>query len=102
MLRLLNGIVQTKIMIGNQMPNTSQKTVTTTATLLVTANRADQVVYLHSSSGTIYLGNSDVTTSTGYRMDNGDKLTMQLSDNEALYGIVSSGTATMMVMATVS
>ena len=84
------------------MPNTSQKTVTTAATLLVTANRADQLVYLHSSSGTIYLGNSDVTTSTGYRMDNGDKLTLQLSDNEALYGITNTGTATMMVMATVS
>jgi len=27
---------------------------------------------------------------------------MQLSDNEALYGIVSSGTATMMVMATIN
>jgi len=84
------------------MPNTAQKSVTTTATLLVAANRADQLVYLHSSSGIIYLGNSDVTTSTGYRMDNGDKLSLQLSDNEALYGIVSSGTATMMVMATVS
>jgi hypothetical protein len=84
------------------MPITAQKTVTSTATLLVTANRADQLVYLHSSSGTIYLGNSDVTTSTGYRMDNGDKLSIQLSDNEALYGIVSSGTATMMVLATVN
>lgn len=84
------------------MPNTSQKTVTTSPTLLVTANRADQLVYLHSSSGTIYLGNSDVTTSTGYKMDNGDKLSIQLSDNEALYGITSAGTATMMVMATVS
>jgi hypothetical protein len=84
------------------MPNTAQKSVTTTATLLVAANRADQLVYLHSSSGIIYLGNSDVTTSTGYRMDNGDKLSLQLSDNEALYGITSSGTATMMVMATVS
>ena len=84
------------------MPNTSQKTVTTSPTLLVTANRADQLVYLHSSSGIIYIGNSDVTTSTGYRMDNGDKLSLQLSDNEALYGIVSSGTATMMVMATVN
>ena len=84
------------------MPNTSQKTVTTSPTLLVTANRADQMVYLHSSSGIIYIGNSDVTTSTGYRMDNGDKLSLQLSDNEALYGIASSGTATMMVMATVN
>jgi hypothetical protein len=84
------------------MPITAQKTVTNTATLLVTANRADQLVYLHSSSGIIYIGNSDVTTSTGYRMDNGDKLSMQLSDTEALYGIVSSGTATMMVMATIN
>lgn len=84
------------------MPNTAQKSVTTTATLLVTANRADQSVYLHSSSGTIYLGNADVTASTGYKMDNGDKLSMQLSDNESLYGITSSGTATMMVMATIN
>jgi hypothetical protein len=84
------------------MPKTSQVSVTSTPTLLVTANRADQSVYLHSSSGVIYLGNSDVTTSTGYRMDNGDKLTLQLSDNESLYGIVSSGTATMMVMATIN
>ena len=84
------------------MPNTSQKTVTTSPTLLVTANRADQLVYLHSSSGIIYIGNSDVTTSTGYRMDNGDKLSMQLSDNESLYGITNTGTATMMVMATVN
>ena len=84
------------------MPITAQKTVTNTPTLLVTANRADQLVYLHSSSGTIYLGNSDVTTSTGYRMDNGDKLSMQLSDNESLYGIVASGTATMMVLATIN
>jgi hypothetical protein len=84
------------------LPNTSQKTVTTSPTLLVTANRADQLVYLHSSSGIIYIGNSDVTTSTGYRMDNGDKLSMQLSDNESLYGITNTGTATMMVMATVN
>ena len=84
------------------MPNTSQVTVTTTATLLVTANRADQSVYLHSASGTIYVGGSGVTTSTGYKMDNGDKLTMQLSDNESLYGIASSGTPVMMVMATIN
>jgi len=84
------------------LPKSAQISVTSTPTLLVTANRADQTVYLHSSSGVIYLGNSDVTTSTGYRMDNGDKLTLQLSDNESLYGVVSSGSATMMVMATIN
>jgi hypothetical protein len=84
------------------MPKCSQVTVTTTATLLVTSNRADQMVYLHSGSGTIYLGNSDVTTSTGYRMDNGDKLSMQLGDNEALYAIASSGTPVVYVMDTIN
>ena len=84
------------------MPNTSQVTVTTTATLLVTANRADQMVYLHSASGTIYVGGAGVTSSTGYKMDNGDKLSMQLSDNESLYGIATAGTPVMMVMATIN
>ena len=84
------------------MPSTAQISVGTSPTLIVTANRADQLVYLHSSSGTLYLGNSTVTTSTGYRMDNGDKLTMQLSDNEALYAVTSSGTATLMAMVTIN
>ena len=84
------------------MPSTSQTTVTTTATLLVAANPHDQTVYLHSSSGTIYLGSSNVTSSTGYRMDNGDKLSVQLGDNEALYGICSVSTATMSVMSTIN
>ena len=84
------------------MPITSQKTVTGTATLLVTANRADQSVYLHSATGQCYIGNADVTTSTGYRMDNGDKITMQLSDNESLYAITAGSSVTMMVMATIN
>lgn len=84
------------------MPSTSQVSVTTTATLLVAANPHDQMVYLHSSSGTIYIGASGVTSSTGYRMDNGDKLSVQLGDNEALYGICSSGSATMGVMSTIN
>jgi len=84
------------------MPSTSQKTVTTAATLLVAANSHDQMVYLHSSSGTIFVGDAAVTTATGYKLDNGDKLQMQLGDNEALYGIASSGTPTMMVMFTIN
>ena len=83
------------------MPQTSQVTVTTTPTLLVTANRADQMVYLHSKH-TIYVGGPGVTTSTGYLMDNGDKLSMMLSDNESLYGVASSGSGVMQVMVTIN
>jgi len=84
------------------MPYTAQVSVASTATLLLTANRADQTVALHSSSGTIYIGGVGVTSTTGYKMDNGDKLTVQLSDNEALYAITAAGTATMQVYSTIN
>jgi len=78
--------------------STRQVTVTTAATALVDATAEAEMVYLHSSSGTCFVGNSDVTSSTGYKMDNGDKITI---DNKAngLWAITSSGTVTMQVMA---
>jgi formylmethanofuran dehydrogenase subunit C len=78
--------------------STRQVTVTTAATALVDATAEAEMVYLHSSSGTCFIGNSDVTTSTGYKMDNGDKITI---DNKAngLWAITSTGTVTMQVMA---
>jgi hypothetical protein len=80
------------------MPSTSQKTVTTTAAIVVPAQIGDQSVYLHSSSGIIYIGGADLTTANGYRLDNGDKLTIMVGDHEALYAITSSGTANLYVM----
>ncbi len=78
--------------------STRQVTVTTAATALVDANTEAETVYLHSSSGTCFVGNSDVTSSTGYKMDNGDKITI---DNKAngIWAITSAGTVTMQVMA---
>jgi hypothetical protein len=80
------------------MPKTAQVSVTTTRTLVVPELIGDQSVYLHSSSGTIYIGGPDVTTANGYRLDNGDKLTIMVGDHEALYAITSSGTANLFVM----
>ena len=80
------------------MPITSsQVTVTTTATLLVTGDAVAEGVYLHSSSGTCYLGDSNVTSSTGYKMDNGDKLIIN-NHESPIYAITSSGTVTMMIL----
>jgi formylmethanofuran dehydrogenase subunit C len=78
--------------------STRQVTVTTAATALVDATQEAEMVYLHSSSGTCFVGNSDVTSSTGYKMDNGDKITI---DNKAngIWAITNSGTVTMQVMA---
>lgn len=81
---------------------TSQVTVTTTATLLVASDPHDQTVVLHSASGSCFVGNSAVTASTGFKIDNGDKVTFPLGAYETLYGITSSGTVTVYVYSEVN
>jgi len=81
---------------------TLQKTVTTTATLLVTADPHDQTVLLHTASGACYIGNASVTASTGFRIDNNTEVTLPLGAYEALYGITASGTDTVYVYSEVN
>jgi formylmethanofuran dehydrogenase subunit C len=78
--------------------STRQVTVTTSPTALVDATTEAEMVYLHSSSGTCFVGNSDVTSSTGYKMDNGDKITIENKAN-GIWAITNSGTVIMQVMA---
>ena len=77
--------------------SSAQVTVTTAATLLVAADTSAEQVNFHSSSGTIYLGDANVTSSTGYRMDNGDKIVLH-NHETAIFGITSTGSATMSVL----
>jgi protein involved in polysaccharide export with SLBB domain len=81
------------------MPTSAQVTVTTTATIIVPASNFDQTANLHNlGGGAMYLGGANVTTSNGYKFDNGDKLTVTVGDHEALYGITASGTQTVAVL----
>lgn len=81
------------------MPSSAQITVSTTATVLVAETAFDQTVYLHNSGGGIvYLGGSNVTTANGYKLDNGDKLTLMVGDHEALYAVTASGTNVVAVL----
>lgn len=80
------------------MPKTAQISVTTTAAVVVPEMIGDQSVYLHSSSGQLFIGGPDVTTANGYRLDNGDKLTIMVGDHEALYAVTASGTSNLFVM----
>jgi hypothetical protein len=81
------------------MPTSAQVTVTTSATSLVSANIAYQTVWLHNlGGGAVYLGNANVTTSNGYKLDNGDKMQLLVGDNEGLYAIAASGTHTIAVL----
>jgi hypothetical protein len=45
----------------------------------------------------VYLGGSDVTSSTGYEMDNGDKLTIN-NHESPIYAIAGTGSGTMQVL----
>ena len=84
------------------MPKSQVYTVSTTASIVVPANIAYQSVYVHSASGTLYIGGADLTTANGYKLDNGDKLTIMVGDQEALYAITSSGTATLYVLSQIN
>ena len=81
------------------MPTSAQVSVGTTATVLVASTGFDQTVWLHNSGGGIvYLGDSGVTTSNGYKLDNGDKMQLLVGDHEGLYGVTASGTNTVCVL----
>jgi hypothetical protein len=80
------------------MPTSKQVTVTTTPTVLVPANIADQTALIHATNNNLYIGGSDLTTANGYLVDHKDKLTIQVGDHEGLYGVVSSGTTTVSVL----
>ena len=85
------------------MPTSAQISVGTTATLLVAANIMDQTVWLHNlGAGAVYLGGANVTTSNGYKMDNGDKMQVPVGDHEGLYGITASGTYSVAVLSQVN
>jgi len=80
------------------MPTSAQVSVGTTATLLVAANFMDQTVWLHNSGGALYVGDSNVTTANGFKLDTDDKMELLVGDNEGLYGIVASGTNTVFIL----
>lgn len=72
--------------------SSAQYTITTTPTKIYLGDGAT-TVHLHSATGQCYLGASDVTTSTGFRIDNGDKLTLDTHE-EAVWA-VSAGSNTL-------
>lgn len=81
------------------MPTSSQVSINSTATVLVAATAFDQTVYIHNSGGgAIYLGAANVTTSNGYKLDNGDKITIGVGDHEALYAVTETGTNVVSVL----
>ena len=80
------------------MPTSRQITVTTTPTVLVPANIADQTALVHATNDALFIGGSDLTTANGYHVDSKDKITVQVGDHEGLYGVVASGSTSVSVL----
>lgn len=81
------------------MPTSTQVSVGSTPTVLAAATNFDQTVWLHNSGGgVVYIGAANVSTTNGYKLDNGDKMELPVGDHEALYGVTASGTNTVCVL----
>jgi hypothetical protein len=73
-------------------------TITTTATLVVAADNENRVCYLHSTSGSTYLGDSTVTTSSGLHLPNNQTIAINVPLGQTLYGITNTGTTNVRVL----
>lgn len=68
-------------------------TVGTTAILVIAADDKYRQVTLHNAGGgKVYLGGSNVTSTTGVHLGNGESLTIEVPIRETLYAISASGT----------
>jgi hypothetical protein len=54
-------------------------------------------VLLHAKHA-IHIGNSGVTSSNGYLMDNGDELRMSLTEGEDLWAVTANGSGTLHIL----
>ena len=71
---------------------TAQISVTTAATLLCAANAQSQRVTVHNNENSqqVFIGASDVTTSTGVHLDGKEERQITLNPGEGLWGIAAN------------
>ena len=77
----------------------SNVTVTTTAQTIVGLDNVTQYVHLHTKGAT-YIGNTGVTTETGFLMDNDDKMVITIPQGCSLSAVASAGSHTLYVLTT--
>jgi hypothetical protein len=73
-------------------------TVTTSPTLVIAADNIPRHCYLHSQSGSLYIGGNDVTAANGFHLSNGESIELFVQTNETVYAITSSSSHTMRVL----
>jgi len=76
---------------------TKQVTVTGTRQSIISVDNVTRDILLHAKHE-IFIGNSGVTSTSGYIMDNGDVLRVSLVDGEDLWAVTSGGSGTLHVL----
>lgn len=76
---------------------TSQVTVTGTRQSIISVDNVSRDVLLHAKHE-VFIGNSGVTSSNGYVMDNGDEVRLSLQEGEDLWAGTSGGSGTLHVL----
>lgn len=76
---------------------TKQVTVTTTRQSIIGVDNVSRDVLLHTKHD-IVIGNSAVTSSNGYLMDNGDQIRLTLMDGEDLHAVCATGSGSLSIL----
>jgi len=71
--------------------------VTTTSQSIISVDNVQRDVLLHAKHE-VYVGNSGVTSSNGYLLDNGDQIRLSLTEGEDLWVVSGVGTGTLHVL----
>ena len=72
------------------MPSSAQYSVNSTPVKLAESKGAPLEIHLHCAAGAVYLDGATVTTSTGFKLDNGQVITITLADNDQLWAVAQS------------
>ena len=73
-------------------------TVTTAATLVFAAQAEPQTIYLRPSANDIFVGASDVTSSTGLKVTNAVITPILVRNGQTLYAITATGSHDLVIL----
>jgi hypothetical protein len=72
---------------------------TTTATKILDSQNFEQHIYIHNNhSNKMYLGGSDVTSTNGLHLDNGQLIELRIPQDNELYAISEGTTGDLVVL----
>lgn len=70
---------------------TNKIEVSTTAVKLIDVDNVSRDIRLHAKGAT-YIGAGSVTSTSGFLLDNGDKLDLRMAEGEQLWAVAAAGT----------